>query len=818
MRFLLCSLLICSWALLAAHPIPPPAEKKIGFAVRTPQAPKIDGKIDDPEWGAAEVLSNFIEFEPTNLEAASERTEVRLLYDDRALYVSANLFDSQPDNIQRQLGDRDSEDNVNADIFGIGLDTYNDDQNAFLFKVSAAGVQTDVRLSQLGYDPVWDAVWKSAVHLHDGGWSVELEIPYSALRFAKTPTQVWGLQFQRVLRRTREVFYWNPQRRDVDGEVNQWGELQGLNNIHPGLRLSLLPYISTYVEQYSPGQNSTESPRTARSFNAGADLKYGISESFTLDMTLVPDFGQVRSDNQVLNLSPFEVRFQENRPFFTEGTELFNIGGVFYSRRIGAQPRKFWSAYDSLGTDEEIVSNQGQTQLVNAFKISGRTKKKTGLGIFNAMTNRSTATISGPEGSREVTTQAFTNYNVAVIDQSISNNSFASLINTNRYEIDGYMANVTAGRIRLADNSNTWYAFASGAVSQRWEDIQDSDSLDLGYKYYYEVGKGSGNFTFRVSQNIESENYNPNDLGFLRAPNEFTDRVAFNYNIYKPFWKLAGQFNNLSFTRTNLFQPYRFSSFDANYNSWFQFKSFDFAGFSVWGNPIASHDYFEPRIPGMYLIYPRAGGVNSFVSTNYARVWALDVNAGLWKRPGFDTRGFNLSVQPRYRFSDRIQLVHETRLDNTDNGRGFVTFSDEGESLIGTRDRKDVINTTTLIYAFTPRMNLNFRVRHYWSRVTYDAIEALQEDGTLAVTEYSENEDINFNAFNVDCVFRWRFAPGSDMFIVWKNSILESGEFIVPSYTENLRSTFSSPQLNSVSLRVLYFIDFARFQKQKGEA
>ena len=137
--------------------------------------------------------------------------------------------------------------------------------------------------------------------------------------------------------------------------------------------------------------------------------------------------------------------------------------------------------------------------------------------------------------------------------------------------------------------------------------------------------------------------------------------------------------------------------------------------------------------------------------------------------------------------------------------------------MIGTRDRKDVINTTTFIYAFTPRMNLNFRVRHYWSRVTYDAIEALEDDGTLAATEYSENEDINFNAFNIDAVFRWRFAPGSDMFIVWKNSILESGEFIVPSYTENLRSTFTSPQLNSLSLRVLYFIDFARFQKQKGE-
>ncbi len=799
--------------LLASHPSEP--VRKIGQAARTSDRPKIDGFLNDPAWGAAEVFSNFVEFEPTTGEKASEKTEVRVIYDDEAIYIGAMLYDSQPENIQRQLGDRDSEDDVNTDMFGVGFDTYNDDQNAFIFKVSAAGVQTDARLSQLGYDRIWDAVWKSAVHLHDAGWSVEMEIPYSALRFAKKPVQVWGLQFERKLRRTREVFQWNPQLRTVDGDVNQWGELQGLKNIKPGLRLSLVPYISSYVERYSPGPNSGDSPATTRSFNVGADLKYGISESFTLDMTLVPDFGQVRFDNQVLNLSPFEIQFQENRPFFTEGTELFNIANVFYSRRVGAQPRKYWAVSDSLQTGEEIVQNQGQTQLLNAFKLSGRTQKKTGLGFFNAMTNRATATVAGPEGTREVTTQAFTNYNVAVMDQSLSNNSYVSLINTNRYEIDGFMANVTAARLRLADDGNRWFLNANGAVSQRWMDIKEDNTVDRGFKSYYEMGKGSGNFLFRFGQNIESDTYNPNDMGFLRSPNEFTDFVSFNYNTFKPIWKLVGQFNSLRLTRVNLYAPYRFQELNVNWESYFQFKTFDFVGFWGWANPVASNDYFEPRVPGRFLYYPRAGGFGGFLSTNYARRWALDLNADVWWRPGYETTGYSFSVQPRYRFSDRFQLQHETRFSNTDNGRGFVTFDDDNNSLIGTRDRQDLINTTTFVYAFTPKMNLNFRARHYWSRVSYDAIEALLEDGTLGASDYSENEDINFNVFNIDCVFRWRFAPGSDIFIVWKNNILESGQVLINSYGENLQRTFESPQTNSISLRLLYFIDFARLPFRK---
>lgn len=776
------------------------------------ESPKIDGQILEKVWASAPVLTEFLEFEPNNGEAAAERTEVRILYDDVAIYVSAMLYDSKPEEVQKQLGDRDSGDDVNADLFGIGFDTYDDDQNAFVFFVSAAGVQTDARMSQLGYDEVWDAVWKSAVKTHGQGWSVEMEIPYSALRFPKAEVQNWGLQLRREMRRMRKTFTWSYQSRAVEGDVNQWGTLEGLANLEPPLRLSLTPYVSGYVERLSPGKTGTDPAATNQYFSAGADLKLGLTESFTLDMTLVPDFGQVRSDNQVLNLGPFEVFFQENRPFFTEGTELFNIANVFYSRRIGAQPRHYWAVQDSLREGETITSNPNATRLVNAFKISGRTQKKTGLGFFNAMTSPSRAIVSSEEGEREVETQAFTNYNVAVADQSLGNNSFVSLINTNRLELDGFMANVTAGRLRLADNDNTWFVQGEGSVSQRWEDIKEGRP-EFGHKYFYRAGKASGNFTFDIGQNVESDTYNPNDMGFLMAPNEFTDFANIRYNIYKPFWKLAGQFNSISLTRQSLYKPYRFQEYRINAESFFQFKSFDFTGLWGWLSPGTRFDFFEPRVQGRVMKKPGVGGGGFFLSTNYARQWALDLNLGVYAQPVWEGYGYDASIGPRFRFSDRFQLIHNLYYNVNENDRGFVTFDSLNNSLIGTRDRKDLVNTLTATYSFTPRMNLSFRARHYWSRVSNDNIEVLLESGDLGETSYSENHDINFNAFNIDCIFRWRFAPGSDIFIVWKNSILESGDQLIPSFGDNLRNTFESPQVNSLSLRVLYFLDFDRFRR-----
>ena len=233
--------------------------------------------------------------------------------------------------------------------------------------------------------------------------------------------------------------------------------------------------------------------RLGATYNGGLDLKYGINESFTLDATLVPDFGQVRSDDQVLNLSPYEVKFNENSPFFMEGTELFSKGGIFYSRRIGSKPNGYDNAYDQLDANEVVTSNPSESTLINATKISGRTQSGLGIGIFNAMTRNMHATIKDTlsEDIREVLTGPFTNYNMIVVDQSLKNNSYVSFVNTNvrrNAEKDDYYytANVTATDFRIQDRSRQYSISGKAALSQKYYDNADTD---LGHMLELRMGK-----------------------------------------------------------------------------------------------------------------------------------------------------------------------------------------------------------------------------------------------------------------------------------------------------------------------------------------
>ena len=315
-------------------------------AVKTDHSPKIDGNLDDAAWQTAPVATDFIQNFPKAGEPATVKTEVRILYDNTAIYIGAMLYDD-PRLIRKQLTARDEEQQTDVDYFSVFFDTYNDNQNGFQFLVTSANVQTDAKLSpsfsgdfgEYG-DKTWDAVWESKTKMLDNGWSVEMKIPYFSLRFSKKDVQDWGIQLMRFTRRNNESSCWNFFDPNVNGFVNQFGDLTGLKNIEPPLRLSFSPYLSSGVN-ISPTPNGK---KTEWLKSGGMDVKYGISESFTLDATIIPDFGQVVSDNVVNNLTPYEIQFEENRPFFTEGTELFNKAGLFYSRRVGEMPQRFRSS------------------------------------------------------------------------------------------------------------------------------------------------------------------------------------------------------------------------------------------------------------------------------------------------------------------------------------------------------------------------------------------------------------------------------------------------------------------------------------------
>ena len=465
-------------------------------ATRTSLPVKIDGDINDEAWKTSSRFSGLQEMRPSfgKVEDPGNRTELYLLYDDDAIYFGGILHELSRDNISTELAGRDNP-GVN-DYIGIVFDTYRDRINGLAFYITPLGEQFDIKYSIGDEDMSWNTVYKSEAKILEKGWSFEMRIPYSAIRFSKEKMQNWGLQVIRRRNKTGQMYSWSPVDPAKFGFMNQAGDLTNIMDIKPPIRLSFSPYFSTYLT-HNPKAPGT---KWNTSVNGGMDVKYGISDGFTMDMTLVPDFGQVQSDNQVLNLSPFEVRYNEYRTFFNEGTELFNKRNLFYTRRVGGQPIHRNSVERMIGNNDSIIKNPSETKLLNATKISGRTRNKLGIGFFNAITKAEYATIENKSthDRYKVETSPLTNYNVMVLDQALKNNSSVSLVNTNVWRSGkDYDANVTAVLWDIYDKNVDWNVW--GWVNHsRLMDYEKNGKTTPGYHYSVFAGKFKGRFNFEV--------------------------------------------------------------------------------------------------------------------------------------------------------------------------------------------------------------------------------------------------------------------------------------------------------------------------------
>lgn len=776
--------------------------KKTIEALRIEEHIKIDGNIDESAWFSAPVADDFYQYEPFNGSFPSEESEVRVLYDNTAIYIGAVLYDNEPDKIFSELGQRDNSDKLKSDVFSVMISPYNDGINYLEFIVSASGVQTDIRHTGSNTDRSWNAVWDSKVSFNDLGWFVEIKIPFSALRFSSKEEKNWGINFRRLIKRYNEWSSWNPIDNSISGIVNQSGELIGIRNIDTPIRLSFSPYISSYLEK------QPESKSLSYRFNGGMDLKVGISESFTLDMTLIPDFGQVKSDDKVLNISPYEIQYSEQRPFFTEGMDLFSKGGIFYSRRIGSRPIGYSNVRDDLKPNEVISSNPNETSMINATKISGRTGKGLGIAFFNAVTSKADAiildTISGTE--RELTTQGLTNYNMFVLDQTLANNSYVSIANTNLLHPHGnYTANVTATDFILRNRVNSYAIKGVGAVSQIFSSNQSS-----GFKSNLTASKTSGNFLFNLWNNIESKDYNPNDLGYLQKPNEFTNGLEFGYKVYKPFWKLLNWSSWIGFSHSQLYQPRVFNKSSVYFSAVTTFtKKYHSVGVNLSFNPQKTYDYDEPRVDGLMLIRPRNYSGSFWTSSDYRKPLALDTRAGYWIADDYDNNGMYVSISPRFRFSNNLFMVYEIRQDIENSNLGFAEKTTT-DVFMGFRDVLTLTNTLNGLYSFNANSFINLRIRHYWRWIDYLSYHSLNTDGTLSdpIENSSLNKNINYNLFNIDLTYQWNFAPGSELAVVWKNIIEFSNKDIRSSFFANFGEVIDASQINSLSFKVLYYIDY----------
>jgi Domain of unknown function (DUF5916) len=599
--------------------------------------------------------------------------------------------------------------------------------------------------------------------------------------------------------------------------LNQSGTMAGIGNIQSPVRLSATPYFSVYAENLYDKSNAQKST-WGRSINGGMDIKYGINDAFTLDATLVPDFGQVRSDNRVLNLSPFEVRFDENRQFFTEGTELFNKGGLFYSRRVGGSPLHSDDVYDQLADNEEVMDNPGESQLINATKVSGRTNGGLGIGVFNAISAETNASIknvvSGDE--RQYTTSPLTNYNIAVLDQNLKNNSYVSLINTNVLRRgDDYEANVTGTRFSFRNKAQSYAFNGRAVVSQKYF----PSSTDLGHSYFGEVSKTSGKIQWEMGYSVESYDYDPNDLGFIFSPNGRSVFGAWSYNKNEPFGNFIEGHLTIEADYERLQKPDAFSEFGVGVDGFLVTKNRVGLGAFTYMEPVENFDYFEPRTDDFsrYYRFPTNRNIGGFISTDYRKKFALDLQTNFRK---FDQKGryrFNITASPRFRASDRLSFYLEVGSYNWRNDVGYVTTLENGEIILGIRDNITVENVFNTTYIFSNKMSLSFRLRHYWAKAEYSSLHLLDKDGRLTDTNYDGFSDNSFNAFTVDAVYRWRFAPGSDIFVVWKNNTEDfsfANEDIQYSYEDGVRRLSDFPQRNSLSLRVIYYLDYLNLKRK----
>ncbi|MFO7755076.1 MAG: DUF5916 domain-containing protein [Bacteroidales bacterium] len=788
-------------------------------AVKTDNPPVIDGKLDDNVWLTADIASNFIQYAPYNGTESKYRTEVRVLYDNKAIYIGAMMYDPYPDSIYTELGERDSDFSLNADQFSVDISPYNDGINGATFKVSVSNVQSDRpprSADSHRMTDTWDAVWESSTSITDDGWMAEIMIPYSALRFPKEEIQTWGINFWREVRRDREQSSWNYVDRNVGSTFNHLGEMTNIRNIEPPLRLSLTPYVSAYLEQ-DPGE-----PGAGFTYNGGLDLKYGINESFTLDATLVPDFGQVQADDKVLNLSPYEVKYNEKRPFFMEGTELFSKGDVFYSRRVGSQPQAYYDAYEEAGPGEEVIYNPQESSLINATKISGRTKSGLGIGVFNAMTNSMYAVIEDMETSetRKVMTDPFTNYNMIILDQSLKNNSYLSMFNSNVWrnaenDENFYTANVSGTEFMLQDESRQYSISGKLAVSQKY--FKDIDN-DFGHAYRLQAGKTGGAFRIEYELEASSDTYDHNDMGYMRRNNELQNQFSVSYNIYQPFWKILDIRNSLTYRHQMLYKPRVFTGSEFNFSSNFTFINHLTVFLRAEYKPAGSDDYFEPRVDGWYYHRGRELSGSIFLFSDRSKRFSYNLRSSyknIWSP--YNQYQYTFSFSPTFKISDRFSMNYEFEIKNNINDIGYVDDVSEPEEIIyfGLRDNTTLENKLQTAYIFTADSYLSLRLRHYWSRADYlDQYYTLNTDGLLDPGSHEGNFDYNYNAWNIDLVYTWRFAPGSEMSVVWKNSIYSGSERIYYDFSENIKHMFDSGMGNSISLKVLYYLDWMYFQKR----
>jgi hypothetical protein len=788
------------------------SQKKTLQAKFTSENITIDGKINEVVWGTAPIATDFIMYQPDNGKPIGEdkKTDVKVLYDNNAVYISAILYDDEPNKISRELTNRDVF--GVSDVFSVFINGNNDGQQDYRFFVSAAGVQMDCLATEGHEDFNWDSIWDSKVKITDVGWVVEMKIPYAAIRFPNSAKQIWGINFKRDIKRgaQNQVYTWNFVDAKIQSVINQAGVLEGIENIKTPTRLFFIPYSSAYYQSDDYNSDST--------FKLGMDIKYGINDAFTLDAILVPDFGQTKFDNAILNLEPFEQQFDENRAFFTEAADLFSKGNLFYSRRIGGAP----TTDLTTEVNEVVTQYPSSTDLLNAVKVSGRTEKGLGVGFLNAITEKTYATIQDTISgkSRKEIIEPLVNYNVLVLDQRFNQNSSVTFVNTNSVRNGDFRdANVSALLFDLNTKTNTYKL--SGDF--KYSSVKDNDFYSLlnnglenydGFKTQLSFAKTSGKYRYMFSGKYLSKLYDVNDLGIIFVNNYRSGYGEMTYRIINP----TKTFNAFKFNQ-NINVDIQNTTGKVQ-EGWYKvvmsattLKNHYLEGmFRI--NPVNRYDFYEPRVYGRYVYIPKSVIGYATYYSNDNRAFHYDIELAAEKFDEDNRNTYKVFGGLKYRFSDRFSLSYNFQYTRKVNDRGWVGF-DNNDIIFAERNREIVDHYFTGKYSITNKMTLNLIARYYWSYAENHEFLTLEDDGGLTPNlTYSKNKNRNFNSWNFDFSYSWWFAPGSELSILYRNYALESTNLVQKNTITNLENVFDTNLTSILSVSLRYYIDYNSLKRK----
>jgi len=709
--------------------------------------PVLDGRLDDPAWALVPWGGGFTQRSPYQGEPPTQPTQFKILYGADAMYLGFRCHDDEPARIERQLARRDW---FPGDWVEVNLDSRGDHRTAFSFTTSASGVRGDEYVSEDGniWDTSWDPVWQAATSVDSAGWSAEIRIPFSQLRFSDTAEEGWGLQVTRRIFRREERSVWQYIPEDAPGWVSSFGELRGIADVREPRRIELLPYAVSSVERAARSPGDPFGTGADEELEIGLDGKLGISGGMVLDFTANPDFGQVEADPSEVNLTAFETFLEERRPFFIEGSETFRsllaeavTGGsftsdrLFYSRRIGRAPQLPPSLADG-----EFVEMPAATRILGAAKLAGKTAGGLSIGLLDAITAEEEASVRGLASRTEVV-EPRTNYFAARLQQELGEGRtlLGGMMTATHRDLagpakDALPGSAWAGRLDLERRSagRQWRIRGRLLASEirgsraaiqraqtapaRFYQRPDAGYVDLdstrtalsGHAGSLYGGKTSGRWRFETGAAWRSPGFEINDLGYLRAADEVNQSTwagyqsAGGFSVFHEFSVNANQWASWDFGGRNIQRQFNLNTYQVFRNRW------EFSGGIT---RVLEHRSNSHLRGGPGFLLPGSWEASASLETDPRRTVGLEIgHTRLWSdRSSGRTRTSALELS--WRPGTRVQVHVGPEMEVEESDLQFVARREhdgEARHLLAALRQETLAATMRIDACVTPNLTVQY--------------------------------------------------------------------------------------------------------------